>query len=95
MECQNLVFSRHAIQQMFLRRISQKEVQAVVAYGEVIEENPDDTPYPSYLILDFLEGKPIHVVFSYNEATDTGYVVTAYIPDTSIWLDGFKTRRQR
>jgi hypothetical protein len=27
--------------------------------------------------------------------TDTGYVVTAYIPDTNIWLDGFKTRRQR
>ncbi|MBW4428698.1 MAG: DUF4258 domain-containing protein [Nostoc desertorum CM1-VF14] len=95
MYCQNLVFSRHAIQQMFYRRISQKEVKTAISYGEVIEENPDDTPYPSYLILDFLEGKPIHVVFSYNEDTDTGYVVTAYIPDSNIWLDGFRTRRQR
>ncbi|MBD2244153.1 DUF4258 domain-containing protein [Nostoc sp. FACHB-888] len=95
MYCQNLVFSRHAIQQMFYRRISQKEVKTAISYGEVIEENPDDTPYPSYLILDFIEGKPIHVVFSYNEATDTGYVVTAYVPDSSIWLDGFTTRRQR
>ncbi|MEH2089566.1 DUF4258 domain-containing protein [Nostoc sp.] len=95
MYCENLVFSRHAIQQMFYRRISQKEVKTAISYGEVIEENPDDTPYPSYLILDFIEGKPIHVVFSYNETTDTGYVVTAYIPDTNIWLDGFKTRRQR
>ncbi|MDZ8084458.1 MAG: DUF4258 domain-containing protein [Nostoc sp. DedQUE12b] len=95
MDCQNLVFSRHAIQQMFYRRVSQKDVKTAIFYGEVIEENPDDTPYPSYLILDFIEGKPIHVVFSYDEATDTGYVVAAYIPDTNIWLDGFTTRRQR
>ncbi|MDZ7956332.1 MAG: DUF4258 domain-containing protein [Aulosira sp. DedQUE10] len=95
MYCHNLVFSRHAIQQMFYRRISQKEVKTAIYYGEVIEENLDDTPYPSYLILDFIEGKPIHVVFSYDEATDTGYVVTAYIPDANIWLNGFKTRIQR
>ncbi len=55
MYCQNLVFSRHAIQQMFYRRISKKEVEAVIVYGELIEENPDDTPFPSYLIFDFVE----------------------------------------
>ena len=93
MTCQNLVFSRDAIQQMFLRRISKSDVQAVVTYGEVIEENPDDTPFPSYLLLDFVEGKPIHVVFSYDESTNTGYVVTAYIPDPEIWTNSFRTRR--
>lgn len=93
MDCQNLVFSRHAIQQMFLRRISKGDVQAIVAYGEVIEENPDDTPFPSYLLLDFVEGKPIHVVFSYDESTETGYVVTAYIPDLNFWINNFRTRR--
>ena len=93
MNAQNLVFSRHAIQQMFLRRISKKEVDSVVAYGEVIEENPEDTPFPSYLLLDFVEGKPIHVVFSYDESTDTGYVVTAYIPDPNLWRDNFRSRR--
>lgn len=64
MDCQNLFFSRHAIQQMFLRRISKADVQTVVAYGEVIEENLYDKPFPSYLLLDFVEGQPIHVVFS-------------------------------
>ena len=93
MDCQNLVFSRHAIQQMFLRRISKGDVQAVVAYGEAIEENPDDTPFPSYLLFDFVEGKPIHVVFSYDESTETGYVVTAYIPDPNLWINNFRTRR--
>ncbi|HAG80192.1 MAG TPA: hypothetical protein DCL61_03250 [Cyanobacteria bacterium UBA12227] len=46
MDCKNLVFSSHAIQQMFLRRISNSEVQAVVAYGEAIDERLDDTPFP-------------------------------------------------
>ncbi|WP_414859129.1 DUF4258 domain-containing protein [Nostoc sp. KVJ3] len=53
MYCENLVFSRHAIQQMFYRRISQKDVKTVISYGEVIEENPNDTPYPSYLNIGF------------------------------------------
>lgn len=92
MDCKNLVFSRHAIQQMFLRKISKNEVRTVVAYGEVIDERTDDTPFPSYLLLDFVGGRPIHVVFSYDEATETGYVVTAYIPDRSFWEDDFRTR---
>jgi hypothetical protein len=78
---------------MFFRRISKREVQAVIAYGEVIEENLDDTPFPSYVLLDFVEGKPIHVVFSYDESTDTGYVVTAYIPERNLWSDNFRTRK--
>lgn len=93
MDCQNIIFSRHAIQQMFLRRITKRDVQAVVAYGEVIEENPDDIPFPSYLFLDFVEGRPIHVVFSYDESTDTGYVVTAYLPEPKLWTNDFRTRR--
>jgi Domain of unknown function (DUF4258) len=93
MYSQNLVFSRHAIQQMFFRRISTREVEAVVVSGEVIEENLNDIPFPSYLLFDFVEGKPIHVVFSYDESTDTGYIVTAYIPDENLWSDDFRTRR--
>lgn len=93
MYCQNLVFSSHAIQQMFFRRISKSEVQAVIVHGEVIEENAEDTPFPSYLLLDFVGSKPIHVVLSYDEATETGYIVTAYIPDRNLWQDNFRKRK--
>lgn len=93
MECENLVFSSHAIQGMFFRRISKDEIKRTIGYGDVIEEKPDDTPFPSYLILDFVAGRPIHVVFSYDEKNDTGYVVTAYIPDIQIWTDNFSKRR--
>jgi hypothetical protein len=95
MYCQNLTFSRHAIQQMFYRRISKNNVETVIVYGEIIEENPEGIPFPSYLLFDYVEGKPIHVVCSYDESTDTGYVVTAYIPDSNIWSDDFRVRRQR
>lgn len=93
MNCQNLVFSSHAIQQMFFRRISKQEVKTAINYGEVIEEKPDDSPFPSYLILDFVNGKPIHVVLSYDEIKDTEYVVMAYIPDSQLWTDNFRKRR--
>jgi hypothetical protein len=78
---------------MFFRRISKNEVKQVITYGEIIEEKPDDSPFPSYLILDFVNVKPLHVVFSYDKVTDTGYVVTAYIPDSNLWTDNFRTRR--
>ncbi|BAZ10547.1 hypothetical protein NIES4071_23700 [Calothrix sp. NIES-4071] len=33
------------------------------------------------------------LVFSYDESTDTGYVVTAYVPDLNVWSDDFRVRR--
>jgi len=92
LNCEQLIFSGHAIQQMFFRRISEADVRVVVTLGEIIEEYPDDQPFPAYLLLDFVKGKPIHVVLSYDQDTDTGYVVTAYIPDTKIWKDNFRQR---
>lgn len=78
---------------MFLRRIQETEVRAIVAYGEIIEERPEDEPFPSYLLLDFVGGRPIHVVFSYDESTDTGFVITAYIPSPDRWTGNFRQRR--
>ncbi len=90
---ENLVFSGHAIQQMFFRRITKQEVKTAINYGEVIEEKPNDSPFPSYLILDFINGKPIHVVLSYDEFKAIGYIVTAYIPDNQLWTNNFRQRR--
>ncbi len=93
MDCENLVFSGHAIQQMFFRRISKAQVQAVIAYGEIIEEYMDDQPLPSYLLLGFVQGIPLHVVLSRDRMTRTCYVITTYVPDLQYWQDDFRTRR--
>ena len=46
-----LVFRVHAIQRMYQRTISAAEVRHVIATGETVEDYPDDTPYPSRLVL--------------------------------------------
>jgi hypothetical protein len=60
---QHLVFSSHAIQQMFFRRISKEEVKTVINNEEMIEQRLDDTPFPSYLILDFIKGNLFMLFF--------------------------------
>jgi len=79
---------------MFEREISDEEVLKVIQEGEVIEEYPNDEPYPSMLILDFVNDRPIHVVLAVNEEESMGIVVTAYQPDPSLWRDNFRRRRK-
>lgn len=58
-----LIFSRHAIMQMFARGISVEEVVEVVEAGEVIEVHEGrERPYPSRLVLGRPGGRPLHVL---------------------------------
>ncbi len=93
MECKQVVFSGHAVQRMFERGISKSDVLAVIASGEVIAEYLDDEPLPSYLILGFMEGHRVDIVVGVAHLTQTGYLITAYTPDLSLWNSDFKTRR--
>lgn len=61
MNFENLIFSSHAIRQMFFMRINDREVRQAIAYGEIIEENLENTTFASYLILDFVGGRALHV----------------------------------
>ena len=65
----------------------------MLSEGVVIKEYPDDTPYQSCLLLGFVNNKPIHVVFAVDDASETGIVITAYIPDPKLWTEDFKSRR--
>ena len=51
-----------------------------VRQGEVIIDYPDDTPYPSCLMLGSVGDISVHVVFAINEQQKTGIIVTAYMP---------------
>ena len=93
MYCVRLVFSGHAVQRMFERGIGRDDVKEVVAGGEAIAEYPDDSPYPSRLMLGHVNGKPIHVVVAVDKATATCIVITAYKPQPDWWKDDFRTRR--
>ena len=94
MKLRRIEFRLHAIRRMFEREISDEEVLKVIQEGEVIEEYPNDEPYPSMLILGFVNDRPIHVVLAVNEEESMGIVVTAYQPDPSLWRDNFRRRRK-
>jgi Domain of unknown function (DUF4258) len=78
---------------MFSRRISETDVATAIPQGTIIESYPDDTPFPSYLTLDFINDRPIHVVYSIDESTNTYYIITTYIPDPAIWQNNFSSRK--
>ncbi len=52
-----LLFSGHALRQMFERAITSEDVRAVIEEGEVIGSYPDDRPYPSELLLAHRAGR--------------------------------------
>ena len=61
-----IIFRTHTIKRMFQRSVDEKDVRSVLKTGEIIEVYPDDTPYPSRLILGWLEKRPLHVVSADN-----------------------------
>ena len=46
-----MVFSGHSVQRMFQRGVGKDDVMAVVSSGEMTADYPDDSPYPSRLLL--------------------------------------------
>jgi hypothetical protein len=79
---------------MVLRDISEVEVRAVLTAGEAIEEYPDDTPYPSRLVLGWVGSRPLHVVAADNPEDEDTIVITVYEPEPNQWEAGFRRRRQ-
>lgn len=88
-----LVFRTHALARMFERRIGVDDVRNVLETGEVIREYPDDTPYPSRLVLGRIGPRALHVVAADNPGEDETIVITVYEPDLTLWEDGFKRKR--
>ena len=93
MDCSQVFFSGHALRRMFERALQPQDVLQVLRDGERIAEYPDDQPFPSYLLLDLVHGKPIHVVVAVDSSGGVCYVVTAYEPDPELWEPGFRRRR--
>ena len=79
---------------MFERSISVADVQQIVQSGKVIEDYPEDTPYPSCLILGIIRGRPLHVVVGMDRDSSRAIVVTVYEPDPGQWEPGFERRRR-
>jgi hypothetical protein len=90
---ENIMFSGHAVQRMFERKVSRDDVHQLLNRGEIIAEYPEDKPFPSLLLAGWVNGKPLHVVAAMDKGMRNCYIVTVYIPSSDQWSDDYKTRR--
>lgn len=92
-----IFYTRHAKIEMKYEefgRIFEHEVYESVCNGEIIEEYPEDMPYPSCLIFGrTIAGRPLHAVCAYNKDEDITIIITAYHPDSDRWVE-YKKRRE-
>ena len=74
--------------------ISRADVINCLLHGEVIEDYPDDFPYPSCLVFGYtVNGMVLHIVVG-NDGENI-YIITAYYPSTIKVEDDLKTRKGR
>ena len=70
-----------------------KDIFNSVMKGEIIEDYPNDRPYPSCLIFGTARPKePIHSVWAYNSDSKFAVLITVYRPDPERWVDWRKRR---
>lgn len=84
---ETLVVTAHCMERMSRRGIGLSEVKLAIMEGEIIEDYPDDFPYPSALIL----GNGLHVVTGIGDGRL--WLITAYRPDPGQWEADLRTRR--
>ena len=88
----DVVFRVHAIQRMFEREISVKNVRKILELGVVIEDYSAEMPEPGRLILGYQGKRPIHLVLSENTKTNQVIIVTVYIPGPDKWKKDHRSR---
>jgi len=78
----------HADEEAFDDSLTYDERYSCVIQGEVIENHPNDKPYPSCLIMGKnFSGEPIHSVWAYNPENQWAVLITVYRPDPERWID--------
>lgn len=93
MDCTEVFASRHALRRLFQRGISMSEAVRVIREGDVVEEYPDDEPWPETVLLGETSHGPIHVVVGRDSETGRCVMITVYWPDHHRWDDEFRRRR--
>ena len=94
--CENgsIRWTCHILKRLMQRGIFQASVVQAIRSGEIIEQYPNDYPYPSCLLLGTTEaGEALHIVCGIGEGEV--WLITAYHPDPDEWESDLKTRRAK
>ncbi len=95
MDCAEVQISVHALKRFDDRGFVASEIQTAIRTGKIIEEYPDDTPWPSCLVLGIIGERYVHIVVARDEETKVCRVVTAYEPNDAAWEPDRMTRKAR
>jgi hypothetical protein len=84
----------HADEEAEADRLTFDEIYYSVFHGEIIEDYPESTPYPSCLVYgQTFQGDPVHSVWAYNQESGWAVLITVYRPDPERWIE-WRTRRK-
>ena len=90
-ENEKTLFSRHARMEMEIEEyggILEKEVHEAVISGKIIENYPDDEPYPSCLVYGkTATNRALHIVCAYSKEDNITIIITVYQPNPDKWID--------
>ena len=85
-------YSQHFRSRMKERNIKFTDVRMAILNWKIIEQDLNDIPNPSVLILGYVyDDKPLHVAVGIDDANLV--LITAYFPSFTLWEDDFKTRK--
>jgi hypothetical protein len=92
-----VLYSKHARDEMEAEElgiIKENEVCEAILAGKVIENYPEDEPYPSCLIYGRTDAnRPVHIVAAFSEDDEMTIIITVYHPDPDRWID-FERRKK-
>jgi len=86
---------KHVLQRLAERGLRQSAVLEVLKAGDMIEDYPDDKPFPSGLFFGYVGKQPLHVVAAVDATGQQAYIITAYAPSLEIFETDYRTRRKR
>ena len=86
-------WTAHALARLQERGITPDDVRHCVMTGIIIEQYPNDYPYPSCLVSGCsTAGSPLHAVIGTGQGF--AWLITAYYPDPDKWNTDFSLRRE-
>ena len=93
LRARRIKWTTHVMERLQERGIHPSDIRSCLSGGEIIEDYPEDYPYPSCLVLGYAQADiPLHVVVSIGMGML--WVITAYVPSCEKWNDDMRTRRQ-
>jgi len=89
-----LHWTDHIQKRLAQRDIRKNDVKTALKNGEIIEQYPNDYPFPSCLVLGHdAAGRALHVVCG-SSGVDLR-LITTYLPNPFEWTEDFRQRRDK